>query len=244
MDAENLSPQFISENRPRLWRRFLAVGLGFGAAMCAVVWAMSGGEFGAALFAAIVSYAVTGAAAVWGFAARYPHQQMGLCNVVTLSRLAMTAALFGALFQSAPAIGSVLALAAVAFALDGVDGWLARRAQLTSAFGARFDMEVDSAFALVLACLAVQGGLNPLVILLGLPRYIFGGAQLMFPWLNGPLPERFSRKLICVLQIAALIVLLFPWLLPGLRHAIAGLAGALVIWSFLMDIRVLWQTRA
>ena len=39
-------------------------------------------------------------------------------------------------------------------ALDGVDGWLARRSGIASAFGARFDMEIDALLILVLAVLA------------------------------------------------------------------------------------------
>jgi phosphatidylglycerophosphate synthase len=38
-------------------------------------------------------------------------------------------------------------------ALDGLDGWLARRFGLASAYGARFDMEVDGFLILVLALL-------------------------------------------------------------------------------------------
>ena len=46
---------------------------------------------------------------------------------------------------------SLLGLSAVALALDGVDGWWARRTGTCSAFGARFDMEVDAFLILVLS---------------------------------------------------------------------------------------------
>ena len=39
--------------------------------------------------------------------------------------------------------------AAAVVALDGVDGWIARRIGRTTVFGARFDMEVDAALMLV-----------------------------------------------------------------------------------------------
>jgi hypothetical protein len=85
---------------------------------------------------------------------------------------------------------AVFAVAVIALSLDGIDGWLARRQGYVSDFGARFDMEVDSVLALVLALsAAVSSGLGPLAILLGLPRYAFavGG---MGPALDAPRPAR------------------------------------------------------
>ena len=43
-------------------------------------------------------------------------------------------------------------------ALDGVDGWLARRRGMSSAFGARFDMEIDALLVQVLAILVWRYG--------------------------------------------------------------------------------------
>jgi hypothetical protein len=88
----------------------------------------------------------------------YPHPTLGLCNVVTLGRLVIVGVLTAALVAGGGAPGAVFALAALALALDGVDGWLARRHGRVSGFGARFDMEVDSAFALVLALHALVSG--------------------------------------------------------------------------------------
>ena len=55
----------------------------------------------------------------------------------------------------------VIPLSIIALSLDGVDGALARRQMLESRFGAAFDMEVDSAFALVLSILAALGPAGP-----------------------------------------------------------------------------------
>lgn len=71
----------------------------------------------------------------------YPHRALGLCNLVTLLRLALMSALVAPLVSGSGAQWGVLMVAAVALALDGVDGWLARRQHLVSQFGARFDME-------------------------------------------------------------------------------------------------------
>ena len=80
-----------------------------------------------------------------------------------------------------------VALAASVAVLDGVDGWLARRTRMASAFGARFDMETDAALILVLAVLAWQfGRAGAWVLACGLLRYAFVGAGVLWPWLRSP----------------------------------------------------------
>jgi hypothetical protein len=87
---------------------------------------------------------------------------------VTLARLVIVGALAASLFAGGTEAWPVVALAPIALALDGVDGWLARRGGLVSAFGARFDMETDSAFALVLSLHALAtGAAGPVVLVLG-----------------------------------------------------------------------------
>jgi phosphatidylglycerophosphate synthase len=174
----------------------------------------------------------------------YPHPRFGLCNAVTQARAAMTAGLFGMLW-SGPQGWDVLVIAAVALSLDGVDGWLARRAGLVSDFGARFDMETDAALALVLAAHVWLGGMTgPEVLLLGAMRYAFVAAFWPCPWLAAPLPERFGRKLVCVIQIAALIVLQIPDLPPTWARGVAWGAVAALVWSFGRDVLWLWRHRA
>ena len=133
-------------------------------------------------------------------------------------------------------------IAATALALDGLDGWLARRSGLASAFGARFDMEVDAALALILALHALAGtAVGPEVLLLGLARYAFVAAMAPWPWLARPLPQRFRRKAVCVLQLAALIVLLLPPLPPEAAVTLARIATVALAYSFGADI--LWLAR-
>ena len=116
----------------------------------------------------------------------YPHAELGLCNLVTLIRLALTASL-AALFVAPAPVAAVemwhaFGVALTALLLDGVDGWAARRAGLASRFGARFDLEVDSVFALTLALLAWRTGeAGPWVLALGLPRYLFMAAGMSGP---------------------------------------------------------------
>lgn len=179
---------------------------------------------------------------------RYPHDRLGLCNAVTLLRAALASAVAAplavpGLLAAQPGLAwAVLAVATVALALDGVDGWLARRSGLASEFGARFDMEVDALLALILACLALSSGkVGVWVLALGAMRYAYLAAGLVLPWLNGPLPQRFRRKAVCVVQIAVLILLLAPVVTAPVAQALAGAATLLLGWSFAVDI--LWLAR-
>src|SRR6056297_2121407 len=173
----------------------------------------------------------------------YPHETLGVCNVVTLGRLVIVAGLVAPLAIAGASAWIVFTLASVALALDGADGWLARRNGRASDFGARFDVEVDSAFALVLSLHALDR-VGPAVLVLGLARYAFVFAAVPFPWLKRPLPDRFGRKAVCVLQLSTLIVLQLP-LLPGPAAAglvaVASLALAL---SFGRDVVHLWRNRS
>lgn len=174
----------------------------------------------------------------------YPHDVLGLCNLITVGRLALTASIAALVVAPVPPSTSLFwgafAVAVLALSLDGVDGWAARRARLASRFGARFDMEVDSLFALVLAVVAYQSGqAGPWVLALGLPHYLFLAAGAIWPWLNRELPDSLSRKAVCVLQIGTLVAFLVPILPAWLLTAAAALAAVALIWSFLRDIRLL-----
>lgn len=182
-----------------------------------------------ALAAAVFIFA--GGVVVAG-AGRYPHPRIGLCNVLTFLRLALACLLASRIGEDPgwPEVG----IAVAALATDGVDGWSARRAGLISRFGARFDMEVDSALALVLACLAAER-LGGWVLLLGVMRYVWLAAGLVVPRLSGTLPDSLARKTVCVLQIAALIAAICPAVPEGAAMAVAAIAGVLLIWSFGRD---------
>ncbi|MEM8578233.1 MAG: CDP-alcohol phosphatidyltransferase family protein [Pseudomonadota bacterium] len=171
----------------------------------------------------------------------YPYGTFGACNHVTLARAGLVAFLAGTLLAEVSA-WLILAVASVAFALDGVDGWLARRQGLTSRFGARFDMEVDAALAATLALLVLQGGqVGAEIVVLGFTRYAFVLAAIALPWLRRDLPGSFRRKAICVVQIAALLALLVPVMPDALAPAISVGAAAALIYSFAID--VLWLAR-
>ena len=89
----------------------------------------------------------------------------------------------------------LVALTAVALVLDAVDGWVARRTGTASALGARFDMEVDAFLILVLSVYVAQS-VGAWVLAIGAARYAFVAAGWLLPWLRGPLPPRYWRKVV------------------------------------------------
>lgn len=233
------APTRLPTPLPRFALAALA-GAGFVAALG--VWM---GAVALAVGTAILCY-VAAAVLAGGIMARsYPHEALGFGNLVTLGRLAIVAALIVPLFGAAGLQWTVFTMAAVALVLDGIDGWLARRQGLTSRFGARFDMEVDAALALLLALNAYAAGTMGIwIVALAAPRYLFGVAGMVLPWLNGPLPESFARKLVCVIQIGVLVGLQPPILPTQLATAAVVLAVLALAWSFGRDALWLWRQRA
>ncbi|NBB98215.1 MAG: CDP-alcohol phosphatidyltransferase [Alphaproteobacteria bacterium] len=196
---------------------------------------------------ALLPFAIGSAIVAHGLRRSYPHGDLGLCNLITFARLALVAGLTP-LVWTAPDDASLwlaFAIAALCLLLDGVDGWSARRAGLESQFGARFDTEVDAAFALLLSAVAYSSGQAGIwVFALGLPYYAFGLAGKRWRWLTGNLPELFSRKVVCVLQIGVLIGFLVPIIPDGLMLLASATAALALVVSFLRDIIHLYSCRA
>ena len=135
-------------------------------------------------------------------------------------------------------------MALLALILDGVDGKVARATGSQSDFGARFDMELDALFILGL-CIAVLalGKAGLWVLALGVVRYAFFAASHFADWLNAPLPDSFRRKTVCVWQIVTLLVAVLPPVNTLFASATLATALALLVWSFYLDIRWLYQRR-
>jgi phosphatidylglycerophosphate synthase len=133
--------------------------------------------------------------------------------------------------------GAVVAIGSVAALLDLADGWVARRSGTSTAFGARFDMEVDALLIVVLSALVWRFGITgPWVLASGLMRYLFVALARPFPWLARPLPPSRRRQTVCVVQIVALLVALAP-ITPAPLAVLAAAAGlAALVWSFAVDI--------
>ena len=220
--------------------QFVLAAVCLGLLTCALTGALVGPTFAATALVAM-SAGVALAAAL--MRRGYPHHDLGLCNLVTLLRLALTSILVAALVV--PLSGwIVVGIALFALALDGIDGWLARLGGHVSDFGARFDMEVDAALGLILALLAwASESVGAVVLLLGLPRYVFVAASAIWPWMANPLPERLGRKIVCVIQIMALVILQAPVVDGPLASAILVTASIALIWSFGRDVLWLWRSR-
>lgn len=184
----------------------------------------------------------------------HPYARLGPANSVTLVRLTLTlflAALVGERLVHAPIAAMaetawILVVVATATALlDAVDGHLARRSGMASAFGARFDMETDAFFILVLCALVVQAGqVGPWVIASGLMRYAFIGAARLWPWLSGPLHPSKRRQTVCVVQITTLIVCLGPIISPSVATVLAAISLVMLAVSFAIDVHALARQRA
>lgn len=220
----------------------LALLAGFGLAV-AVGGAL---DLSAAYPAAVVTvYAAIGVGILHALPARLPGNGLGPANRITLGRVILALPLVGLALLPA-AIGPdpaglatrwwVVGLGTAALLLDGVDGWVARRTGTQTAFGARFDMEADAALLLVLSVLAWRSGqVGPWVLGIGGLRYAFVAAGTVRPELRGELFASMRRKVVCVVQGAALLVAVAPVVPARLGAAVAAVALLLLAVSFAVD---------
>jgi phosphatidylglycerophosphate synthase len=176
---------------------------------------------------------------------RRPAYVLGPADWVTLGRAVLVcgvAALTADSFNRPAAVPTLVTLAAIALVLDGVDGWLARRTGTASAFGARFDMEVDAFLILVLSGYAARP-IGWWVLLIGVARYLFVAAGSVLPWLRGSVPPRAWCKVVAVIQGVVLTVAAAD-VLPLLVSRLAvGIALVLLAESFGRETWELWHAR-
>lgn len=181
-----------------------------------------------------------------GIVTWHPHRTLGPANWVTTGRTALVALIGGLALQppSASVATMCVVVGSIAAVMDGWDGWLARRTRMSSAFGARFDMEVDALLILVLGMVAWRHGkAGTWVLLSGALRYLFVVAEWVFPWMRRPLPTSTRRKAVCVIQIVGLLAAISPLVSPPLSEAIAATTLILLAWSFAVDVQWLWSAR-
>jgi len=195
----------------------------------------------AAPLAGMTLFALAGALLLARLERYHPHPRFGLGNSVTVVRAGGTAVFAAIALEPALIAGThgwtALAAAAALLALDGVDGYAARRQGLASRFGARLDMEVDTLLILVLAAVALGlDKVGPWILALGIMRYAFVIAGLLAPALAAPLPPSSRRRAVCALQVAVLGLLLAPPIGPAFAAALAAVALAALAASFAIDI--------
>lgn len=170
-----------------------------------------------------------------------PPPGLGAANQITLVRATLVFPIAALTLQPAPpdasALWWIVGISAVALAMDGLDGLVARRSGQETGFGARFDMELDAFLMLVLSVLVWRTGrADAWVLLIGALRYLFVAAGRIWPLLTAELPASLRRKTVCVVQGIALIVCLAPIMPFELALRAAAGALALLVYSFAVDV--------
>jgi phosphatidylglycerophosphate synthase len=181
-----------------------------------------------------------------GAARRAGSTTLGPADFVTLARAVLVGGVAGLVADrftsSVTPVVTLVVLAAVALALDGVDGQVARRTRTVSALGARFDMEVDAFLVLVLS-VQVAVVVTPWALVAGGMRYAFVAASWVLPWLRGALPTRFSAKVVAAAAGIVLLVAAAGVLPDVLAFALVLALLAAVTWSFGQSVAWLWRAR-
>jgi phosphatidylglycerophosphate synthase len=174
----------------------------------------------------------------------HPYLRFGPANHVTMIR-AMLVTLIASLIGE-PAIAVVAttatALAVLMTVLDGVDGWLARRSRMASAFGARFDVETDALLVMSMSVLVWQHGkAGAWVLLGGMMRYVFVMAGSWLRWMARPLRPTRRAKTVSVCHMVGVSVALAPIISPPLSAMAVAVTLIALSWSFAVDVRRLWR---
>ena len=167
---------------------------------------------------------------LWRYRGRYTAAHgFGAANVVTLLRLALVLAISLVLHRASGLVLGTLVF--VIFALDGLDGWLARSRQLSSEFGAHFDMETDALFVLALGLeLWLGERYGAWILLTGPLRYVYVLCLELLPSSRGDMPRSKLGRRAFVALISGLGL---AFLLPALYGTLAAAIGtALVAYSF------------
>ena len=175
--------------------------------------------------------------------------RLNLPTVLTLFRIALLPVMvvvFYLPFRGANIAASVVFIAAAI--TDWLDGWIARRYGLNSAFGAFLDPVADKRMVAVTLFLLVQD--NPTVPMAIISAVIVGREitiSALREWM-ALIGERARVKVAgigkikTIMQMVALIVLLYQKDLDGLRlfhvgEVLLGIAAVLTIWSGLVYAR-------
>lgn len=194
---------------------------------------------------ALIPYLIVGFVVVARISAHHPYGRFGVANALTLTRLVIVALLGGLTYEVTLhglqpvswVAWSFCAMAVGAIVVDGLDGYSARRQNLASDFGGRFDMEVDALQILLLCVIAVAlGKAGAWILIGGALRYAYEIAAVFWSALKRPLPPSFRRKLISVVKGGTLAALLAPVIAPPFSTIVAAAALALLIYSFAVDV--------
>ncbi|MDB4879451.1 MAG: CDP-alcohol phosphatidyltransferase [Gemmatimonadetes bacterium] len=165
----------------------------------------------------------------------------GLPNLLSSSRFVLAAG-----FVVADSTGARVGLIGAAAATDFLDGWVARRSDRTSRWGALLDPIADRVFVLTAVGALLLGGLLStteyfVLIIRDLATAVGFVVARLIPWLRPVVFQaRPAGKVVTVLQLVALATALAaPELLPALLPVVAIVSLASVV-----DYTVaLWRAR-
>jgi len=181
-----------------------------------------------------------------------------LPNLLTLLRIALIP-VFAVLFYL-PVEWSHIAVAvvfAVAACTDWLDGYLARRMQLTSAFGAFLDPVADKLMVAVALVMLVDMNPTPFPgMFLALPAAVIIGREIVISALREWMAELGERAQVAVsvigkiktaTQMLALVLLLYREPIGDFPIAETGfvflyISAGLTLWSMVIYIRSAWPS--
>jgi phosphatidylglycerophosphate synthase len=154
-----------------------------------------------------------------------PAGRFGWANAVTTLRAVLVWTL-AAYLGAAPA-GVLAAIVFAVFALDGLDGYLAKRHGTASKFGALFDMETDAYFVLTAELVLVErGDFGAWILLTGVLRYFYVVVRATVPARRPDVPRsRLGRAAFVLLALG----LFFAFALPGVFGHAAAIVGTLAV---------------
>ncbi|MBK6454846.1 MAG: CDP-alcohol phosphatidyltransferase family protein [Gemmatimonadetes bacterium] len=163
-------------------------------------------------------------------------------SLISLTRLVMAAAF---VMVPSPAVRVWLVLAATL--TDFLDGWLARRANLTTRWGALIDPIADRMFVFTAVCVFIfEGMINTAQYFTLISRDFMTAVGFLVArsvsWLR-PITfrARLSGKVATTLQLAALIALLMQ---PHRATLFINLVGVASLWAIVDYTLMLWRERA
>jgi cardiolipin synthase len=171
-----------------------------------------------------------------------PASLRALPNILSSSRVLLAAA-----FVAVRGADGRLALVGVAGATDFLDGWIARRARVTSRWGALIDPIADRFFALVaVSTFLFQGELSTVGYFVMISRDLMTAVGFLVArvvsWLNPvQFRARMSGKIVTVLQLVTFVALLR---FPGMVTLCLWLVGLASLYSIVDYTLALWRERA
>ncbi len=150
-------------------------------------------------------------------------------NFITLLRLNF---LFLLLHTHDRLSGEILAvIALIIVLLDGLDGFLARKFNSISDFGAYFDMETDAFYVYAIICIHyTQGKVGLWLMFIAILRYLYFLLLLLFK----PQKQKESRDYFAqIIAVILMLSLIIPFISPSAIYLpVLIISSFLVLWSF------------